>query len=63
MAAFDEILQLLGPPRFNWSDNSCWRRLEEEIGARFPEDFRRFSDSYGPMIINNQLGIGHPGTG
>ncbi|MGW1184447.1 SMI1/KNR4 family protein [Streptomyces drozdowiczii] len=62
MAAFAEILQLLGPPRFNWSDNSCWRRLEEEICARFPEDFRRLSDSYGPIRINNQLGVGHPGT-
>ncbi|WP_351234423.1 SMI1/KNR4 family protein [Streptomyces sp. NPDC002133] len=62
MATFEELLDLLGEPRFHWSDPTAWIELEESTGARFPDDFRRFCDAYGPILINNQVNIGHPGV-
>lgn len=62
MASIEEIRHLLGEPRFLWSDNTCWVRLEEELGVKFPSDFREFSDLYGPVRINRQVTIGHPGV-
>ncbi|WP_330240264.1 hypothetical protein [Streptomyces sp. NBC_00525] len=38
MAAFDDILRLLGPPRFNWSDASgetVFFRIPERGGERW----------------------------
>ncbi|MFE1263362.1 SMI1/KNR4 family protein [Streptomyces albogriseolus] len=60
MGTFEELKNLLGEPRFLWSDPTPWTELEDELGVRFPEDFRTFSDAYGPVLINNQVDIGHP---
>ncbi|MGX2995512.1 hypothetical protein JNUCC64_14640 [Streptomyces sp. JNUCC 64] len=60
--AFEDLRQLLGEPGFLSSDPEPWRTLERETGARFPEDFRRFADAYGPVLINDQLSVFHPAT-
>jgi hypothetical protein len=62
VATFDDLKKLLGEPRFQWTDPTPWDELELELGVHFPEDFRRFSDAYGPVLINNQVDIGHPGV-
>jgi hypothetical protein len=62
MATFEDLRDLLGEPRFRWTDPRPWEDLEERIGCRFPEDFKRFSNEYGPVLINNQVDIGHPGV-
>ncbi|MFD4656578.1 SMI1/KNR4 family protein [Kitasatospora sp. NPDC058444] len=61
MATLDELTALLGEPRFNWSDPAPWARLEERLGVRLPADFREFTDAYGPVEINKQLYLDHPG--
>lgn len=62
MARLDDIRALLGEPRFGWSDPGPWDRLEAELGIVFPQDFREFSDAYGPVRINNQVHTTHPGV-
>ncbi|MFH8578775.1 SMI1/KNR4 family protein [Streptomyces zaomyceticus] len=61
MAALEEIEALLGEPRFRWADRAPWDRLEEELGVSFPADFRDVTDAYGPVVINDQLYLDHPG--
>jgi hypothetical protein len=61
MATLEEIRELLGEPRFNWSDPAPWDRLEQELGVSFPADFRDITDAYGPVMINKQLYLDHPG--
>lgn len=60
MSTFENLKNLLGEPRFLWSDPAPWTELENELGVHFPADFREFSDAYGPVLINNQVDIGHP---
>ncbi|MFF3553883.1 SMI1/KNR4 family protein [Streptomyces tsukubensis] len=59
---FDDLRELLGEPRFLWTDPRPWTELETELGIRFPADYRRFADAYGAILINNQLTIFHPAT-
>ncbi|MFJ6383806.1 SMI1/KNR4 family protein [Kitasatospora sp. NPDC092039] len=61
MATLDEIKALLGAPGFHWSDPAPWARLERELGVSLPADFREFTDAYGPVEINEQLYLEHPG--
>ncbi|MFG2916602.1 SMI1/KNR4 family protein [Kitasatospora sp. NPDC048298] len=61
MATLDELRALLGEPRFNWSDPAPWTRLEQDLGVSLPADFRAFTDAYGPVEINEQLYLEHPG--
>ncbi|MEV5726258.1 SMI1/KNR4 family protein [Streptomyces pharetrae] len=60
MATLSEIRALLGEPRFNWSDPAPWVELEQELGLRFPADFREIVDAYGSIQINGQLYLEHP---
>jgi hypothetical protein len=62
MTSLEDIKALLGEPRFAWSDPEPWSQLEGELGIVFPEDFREFCDAYGPVLINNQVAISHPGV-
>ncbi|WAZ19896.1 SMI1/KNR4 family protein [Streptomyces cinnabarinus] len=61
MATLDDIEALLGEPRFHWSDPAPWDRLERELGVSFPADFREIADAYGPVLINDQVRLDHPG--
>ncbi|MBC2907788.1 SMI1/KNR4 family protein [Streptomyces cupreus] len=61
MATLDDIKALLGEPRFNWSDPEPWDQLEAELGVSFPSDFRAITDAYGPVLINKQVYLDHPG--
>ncbi|MFH8365843.1 SMI1/KNR4 family protein [Streptomyces sp. NPDC018031] len=60
MTAVKKIVELLGEPRFHWSDPAPWLDLEAELGMRFPQDYRTFVDAYGPIVVNNQLWFAHP---
>jgi hypothetical protein len=60
--AFDDLRELLGEPRFLWSDPKPWISLERDLGVQFPADYKQFVDAYGPVRINNQLTIYHPAT-
>ncbi|MFG2295995.1 SMI1/KNR4 family protein [Streptomyces sp. NPDC048603] len=60
MATLPEITALLGEPRFNWTDPTPWRELEQELGVAFPADFREVVDAYGSIEINKQLYLRHP---
>lgn len=59
---FDELREILGEPRFRWTDPEPWEALEQELGLRFPADYRQFVDAYGAVLINNQLTLFHPAT-
>ncbi|WP_445402568.1 SMI1/KNR4 family protein [Streptomyces sp. LE64] len=61
MVTVEEIGALLGEPRFHWSDPGPWTALEQELGVRFPTDFREVTDAYGPVVINGHLQLDHPG--
>ncbi|BAU87350.1 hypothetical protein SLA_6483 [Streptomyces laurentii] len=55
-----EIVELLGEPRFNWSDPVPWTELEREFGVGLPADFRAIVDAYGSVLVNGQLYLIHP---
>ncbi|MCX4662065.1 SMI1/KNR4 family protein [Streptomyces uncialis] len=61
MATLEEIKELLGEPRFLWSDPEPWNLLEQELGITFPADFRSITDAYGPVLISDRLYLDHPG--
>lgn len=60
MATLAQIKDLLGEPRFNWSDPAPWSQLGQELGITFPADFREVVDAYGSILINGQLYLEHP---
>jgi hypothetical protein len=61
-ANFDDLRELLGEPRFLWTDPQPWDNLERDLGIKFPEGYRKFVDAYGAVLINNQLTVFHPAT-
>ncbi|MGW0885570.1 SMI1/KNR4 family protein [Streptomyces sp. NPDC002671] len=62
VTSLEELQNLLGEPRFLWSDPTPWNDLEQNLGVPLPRELREFSDAYGAILINNQLDIGHPGV-
>lgn len=55
-----EMAELLGEPRFNWTDPGPWEEMEREFGMLFPDDFRAIVDAYGSILVNDQVYLMHP---
>ncbi|GAB2881326.1 hypothetical protein GCM10022245_15560 [Streptomyces mayteni] len=56
------LLSMLGEGRSTYADPQAWRRLEEELGAALPGDFKKIIDLYGPVQLNGHLFLHHPAS-
>ena len=60
MAAFDDLVELLGRPSPREASSQDWAEVEEYVGSRLPEDFKVFLDLYSTGEISGELVVFHP---
>ncbi|WP_406172802.1 SMI1/KNR4 family protein [Streptomyces sp. NBC_00996] len=56
------VLEMLGEPSWRYRDPEAWRKLESELGASLPADYKEIVDAYAPVHINGHLYLNHPAT-
>lgn len=59
MSAFGQLETILGPPARR-AVPVPWDESSQEIGVRFPADYRRLIDTYGQIALNGELHVWGP---
>ncbi|APE26238.1 MULTISPECIES: hypothetical protein [Streptomyces] len=60
MTAWDELVQLFGPPPARELSPGDWTEVEDYVGSALPGDFKKFLDAYGTGVISGELVVFHP---
>ncbi|WP_052768619.1 SMI1/KNR4 family protein [Streptomyces humi] len=58
--ALEELLRLVPPPTDAPRAAVDWERVEDELGVRLPDDYKRLSERYGPGDFDGFMTILHP---
>ncbi|QNP75607.1 SMI1/KNR4 family protein [Streptomyces roseirectus] len=54
------VLEMLGAPLRRHQAPEAWHKLESELGAGLPPDYKEIVDAYAPVKINGHLYLSHP---